>query len=235
MNLENAQILITGSSSGIGLETAKHLKTKGAQVFLTARQPEKLEAAAAELKAPYFAADISQESEVRALFEKVHHTFDHLNVLINNAGFGKFSLLTETSKEEFQSQWEVNTLGSFLAAREAAQHFINQNYGNIINIGSTAALRGFQSGSSYCSSKFAVSGLTECWRAELRPYNIRVMQVNPSEVVTEFISKAGMVNSNTEYKLKPKDIAHAIASMLSMDDIGFIPSAEVWATNPNRK
>ena len=84
----------------------------------------------------------------------------------------------------------------------------------------------------YVAGKFALLGLTECWRAELRPHNVRVMQINPSEVATEFAPRAGMATANSERKLRPSVIAHVVRSMLSMNDVGFITDASVWATNP---
>jgi 3-oxoacyl-[acyl-carrier protein] reductase len=234
MNLNEAKIIITGGSSGIGYETAKTLKALGASVLITGRNEERLTNAAKELDLFYFKADAANENEVKALFDYAVNKLGGLNVLINNAGVGHFASLTETSVAHFQKQWEVNTKGVFLAGREAAKHFITAKYGNIINIGSTAAVRGFESGTGYAASKFAVSGMTESWRAELRPYNIRVAQVNPSEVFTDFIQRTGLERKNTEYKLKAKHIAQAIVSVLSLDDIGFIPSLEVWSTNPNR-
>ena len=112
------------------------------------------------------------------------------------------------------------------------KHFIAQNTGNIINISSTAGQKGFANGSAYAASKFALSGLTECWRAELRKSNIRVMQINPSEVVTDFGKNVGWDHGDVERKLKASEIAHVALAMLSMNDIGFITDASVWATNP---
>ncbi|MEX2395506.1 MAG: SDR family NAD(P)-dependent oxidoreductase, partial [Balneolales bacterium] len=123
--------------------------------------------------------------------------------------------------------------GAFLAGQLAAKHFISESTGNIINIGSSAAKKGYANGSSYVASKFALTGLTECWRAELRPHNVRVMQVNPSEVVTEFGSKQRSQRVNVDKKLKSSEIAHVVSAMLSMNDVGFITDAAVWATNPN--
>ncbi len=235
MNIKDAKIIITGASSGIGYETARVLKEHGAALVISSGNKEKIEKAANELGVLACKADVSNENEVKALFEYAKKELGTINVLINNAGIGRLSPLTETTVDDLQQQWEVNTKGLFIAGKEAAKHFIKEQYGNIINIGSTAAVRGFATGSAYVASKFAVTGLTECWRAELRPYNIRVSQVNPSEVVTDFIEKAGLELKNTAYKLKPTEIAHTILSMLSLSDIGFIPSADVWATNPNRK
>ena len=107
-----------------------------------------------------------------------------------------------------------------------------QNKGTIINIGSTASLKGYKGGSIYASSKFAVRALTQCWQAELRPYNIRVCQVNPSEVPTAFANKERIERENIENKLTTKEIAHAITSAIEMDDRGFINELNVWATNP---
>ena len=235
MDLSKAKVLITGATSGIGFETAKMLNSKGAEVVICGRNKHKVDKASKQLDVLGFVADVSDENAVIALVAFAIDKMNGLNVIVNNAGLGTFSKLVETSLDDFQKNWEVNTKGLFLTGREAAKYFIAQDYGNIINIGSTAANRGFAHGSAYVASKFAVSGLTDCWRTELRPHNIRVMQINPSEVVTDFFDKMGLERKDNEYKLKPSEIAHVVISMLAMDDIGFIPSGEVWATNPNRK
>ncbi|HXQ77858.1 MAG TPA: SDR family NAD(P)-dependent oxidoreductase, partial [Gemmatimonadaceae bacterium] len=98
---------------------------------------------------------------------------------------------------------------------------------------STAGQRGFANGSAYCSSKFALHALTECWRAELREHNIRVMQVNPSEVQTSFGStESKPVKPQNPSKLIAEDVARVIVSMLEVEDRGFVTEATVWATNP---
>ena len=128
---------------------------------------------------------------------------------------------------------ETNVIGATLCAREAAKHFIQIQTGNIINIASTAAKSGFSSGTAYCASKFALAALTECWRAELRKYNIRVMQVNPSEVQTNFVTNSGRdARPFNDTKLQATEIAHSILSMLEMNDRGFITELTVFATNP---
>lgn len=232
MKLTEAKVIITGGNSGIGYATAKALKAVGAQVVIAGKNQEKIDSATSELGVLGFKADMTNTSEIKSLFQYAIAEMGTVNVLINNAGMGRFAPLVETSVEDFTAQWEVNTRGLFLAGKEAAKHFVENKYGNIINIGSSAAVKGFAGGSSYVASKFAVSGLTECWRAELRPHNVRVMQVNPSEVVTDFGKKAGYENKDSEHKLKSSEIAHVIVSMLAMNDVGFIPDARVWATNP---
>lgn len=233
MNIKEAKILITGATSGIGYTTAEVLKEQGAQVFICGRHQEKVDKACQKLGVKGLLADVSKEEDIENLFEEAIKEMNGLNVLINNAGIGgKMNKLVDDRVSNLQSVWEINVRGLFMAGQAAAKHFIQQEYGNIINIGSTAANKGFAGGSSYVASKFAVSGLTQCWQAELRPHNIRVMQVNPSEVITEFIDKVGYTAQNVDKKLKPTEIAHLIVAMLSMNDIGLIPAAEVWATNP---
>lgn len=232
MNIHDAKVLITGGSSGIGYATAKLLKENGAEVVICGRHDDTIQKAAKELGISGFKADVKNESEVKELFEFTLKELGGLNVVINNAGLGYFSPLIETSKDDFTRIWEINVLGAFLVGKEAAKHFIAKNTGNIINISSSAGKRGFANGSAYVASKFALSGLTECWRAELRPYNVRVMQVNPSEVITDFAVKLGNTPSNIERKLKPSEIAHVIHSMLTMNDVGFVTETSVWATNP---
>jgi len=102
----------------------------------------------------------------------------------------------------------------------------------LINICSTASLRGAPKGTAYYGSKFALRGMTECWRAELRKYNVRVFLINPSEVITDFARRAGFPQADSPSKLHGQDIAHMIKAVLAMDGRGFTPELSVFATNP---
>ncbi|HET6527898.1 MAG TPA: SDR family oxidoreductase [Balneolaceae bacterium] len=233
MNLEDAKVLVTGGSSGIGKATAKQLVDAGAQVVIAARTKSKLIDAANGIGAVPIVCDVRDEASVINLVEQTARKLDGFNVLINNAGYGHFTKLINLSLSDFESQFRVNTVGAMLAARESAKHFIQNSYGNIINVSSSAGKRGFEGGSAYCASKFALGALTECWRAELRPHNIRVMQINPSEVQTRFYENAGEgERAFNETKLVADDIARAICDMLRLPDRGFITETSVWATNP---
>ena len=119
-----------------------------------------------------------------------------------------------------------------LMAREAAKHFIPRQRGNIVNIASTAGLRGAPTGTAYYASKFALRGMTECWRAELRRYNIRVFLINPSEVLTNFFAAAGLSQKENATKLRGEEIAYMVKAVLEMDDRGFTPELSIFATNP---
>ena len=152
---------------------------------------------------------------------------------MNNAGFGIFKPLVEMDTESFDAVMATNVRGAFFMAREAARHFIEQGGGHLVNVSSTSGLAGGKTSTAYSGSKFALRGMTECWRAELRPHNVRVMLVNPSEVQTPFFAKAGSAaRPFSEKKLRSQEIADAIVGALAMDDRGFIPEFSVWATNP---
>ena len=233
MDIATAKALVTGGSSGIGLETARLLRAGGAQVAICGRDEARLKRAAESIDVVPIAGDVSVEADVVRVVREVIERFGDYDVLINNAGFGIFAPLAETRLEDMQRVYATNVFGAMLVARESARHFIERNRGNIVNVASTAGQRGFAGGTAYASSKFALSGLTECWRAELRKHNIRVMQINPSEVQTEFVAASGRpLRQFSERKLVSADIAHAIVSILTMHDRGFVPEMSVWATNP---
>lgn len=229
MDLKNARALVTGGSSGIGLEIAKQLVARGAKVAICGRDEERLRKAAAESGAIGIPADVSQEREAVELVRETIERLGGYDVLVNNAGFGSFASLVDTTVEEMQRVFATNVFGAMVVARESARHFVEAKRGNIVNISSTAGTRGFAGGTAYVASKFALSGMTECWRAELRKSNVRVMQINPSEVQTEFFRGRPF----SERKLRSIEIAHAALAMLEMDDRGFITELSVWATNPD--
>lgn len=236
MNMNKKVILITGGSSGIGKSIAAKSKEKGAEVIITGRNKEKLEKTAEELGVKSYNFDVSKEDEVLKFFEKFKSDYKTLDALINNAGYGYFDLLENIDSYKFLDVHSTNVFGAMLMARESAKIFINQMSGNIINISSTAGKKGFAYGTAYAATKFALKGMTECWQAELRKYNVRVMLVNPSEVQTEFSVNAG--NGEREFnptKLLSEDIAHAVISALEMEDRGFITELTVFATNPKEK
>jgi 3-oxoacyl-[acyl-carrier protein] reductase len=232
MKLENATALVTGGSSGIGKAIADVLVQRGARVAITGRDERKLRSAAEALKAHAIRADVSNEADVLRTCREMFERFGHFDILVNNAGFGTFKSLVEMDRASFDAVFATNVTGAMLMGREAAKHFISRNSGNIVNICSTASLRGAAGGTAYYASKFALRGMTECWRAELRKHNIRVFLINPSEVQTDFAATAGRTQKPNPTKLRGVDIAHAVRAVLEMDDRGFTPELTVFATNP---
>ena len=232
MQLCDVKALVTGGSAGIGYEIARALIARGARVAVSGRDEARLSQAADTLGATAIPGDVSVEADAVRMVNRTIDTFGDYNVLVNNAGIGVFAPLLETSAGDMRRVWEVNVLGATMVARESARHFVQKKYGDIINISSTSGLRGGAGSSAYASTKFALRGLSEVWRAELRTHNIRVMLLNPSEVITEFAQRAGHAQEDNPSKLRGEDIAHAVVAMLAMEDRGFIPELSVWATNP---
>ena len=231
-NLSGKKVLITGGSSGIGKATAIDLVGKGAIVCITGRNKAKLEKVASEINAIPIHLDVSKYNSIAVKTLDAFHSMGGIDVLINNAGIGEFAKLEDIKINHFESIFATNVFGLTMLTQEVVKFFKTQQYGMIINIGSSAATSGFPSGSVYCASKFALRGLTECWRHELRRDNIRVVLVNPSEVPTAFNNKNRVEREEQENKLSSKEISHAIISTINMDKRGFIPELNVWATNP---
>ena len=233
MNVKGKNIIITGGSLGIGKETARDLVEKGANVLITGRSESRLIEAKRYTGAKIVEFDISDHENISDNARKCIDILDgRVDVLINNAGIGVRRSVEELNIEDFLKVFNVNVFGLALFTKEIIPHMIKESYGTIINIGSTASLKGYKNGSIYSSSKFAVRCLTQCWQAELRPYNIRVCQVNPSEVTTAFGNSERIERKNVDNKLTPKEISHSIISAIEMDDRGFINELNIWATNP---
>ncbi len=232
MQIAGSRALITGGSEGIGRAIAAALKEKGARVGITGRNPRTLEQAAGELGVAAFNGDVGNEADAVRVTAQFVEAMGGMDILVNNAGIGGGAPLVDLDLETFENVFRTNVTGAMLMGREAARHFVKQNGGHLINISSTSGLNGGKGSTAYSGSKFALRGMTECWRAELRPHNVRVMLVNPSEVQTGFFAKLGRTQELSERKLRPEEIATAIVGALEIDDRGFIPEFSVFATNP---
>ena len=142
MNLKNSVALITGGSSGIGRAVAQSLAASGARVAITGRDERRLTETARELGVHSIHADVAVEADVERTYREVLQKFGDLDILVNNAGSGVFKNLVDFGKKEFEAVFATNVTGAMLMAREAAKVFVKRQRGNIVNIASTAALRG---------------------------------------------------------------------------------------------
>lgn len=234
MNLKNAHIIITGGSSGIGKATAQQCVELGAKVLITGRNADKLQKVADEIGAIAFPFDISDIDNIPQKTKALVALLDNkVDVLVNNAGIGgNFNVLGEIKAEDFENVFRTNIFGLAMFTQEILPIFKQQQAGTIVNIASTAGLKGFARGSVYSASKFALRSMTQCWQAELRRDNIRVCLVNPSAVTTAFGNQERIEKEEAPKMLRSKEIADTIISVIEMDNRGFIPEVTVWATNP---
>ena len=232
MNVSGKVALVTGGSEGIGHAIAEALANEGSRVTITGRREDVVRDVAEELGLDWIAGDVGSEEDAVRTVSSVIEKHGRLDILVNNAGYGLFKPLVDMTLEEMEGVYRTNVFGPFLMTREAARQFIQQGSGELINISSTSGLKGSSGRTAYGSSKFALRGMTECWRDELRRHNVRVMLVNPSEVMTNFAEKAGVDREISDKKLRPQEIAAAIVGALKVDSRGFIPEFSVFATNP---
>ncbi|MEL6713540.1 MAG: SDR family oxidoreductase, partial [Planctomycetota bacterium] len=205
--LNGKRALVTGASSGIGRAIAKAFHAHGAAVGVGGRDAARVADVAREIDGVELVGDVAVEADADRIVADFAERTGGLDVLVNNAGFGRFARLEDTTAEDMEAVWRTNVLGAFLVGRAAARRMMAQRSGVIVNVASTAGLRGFAGGSAYASSKFALRGMTECWRDELRRHDVRVLLVNPSEVQTEFASRSGRTQEPSPKKLVAEDIA----------------------------
>ncbi len=229
MKLEGRRMLVTGGSAGIGFAIAELAKARGMKVAINGRDPERLKTAAAHLDLPGIAGDVGKPAEAKRIVAETVAKLGGLDVLINNAGWGKQMRLGEVDAETYHAMWETNVLGATLMAQESMPHL--EGGGDIVNVASTAGGRGYAGGSAYCSTKFALRGLTQCWQAELRPKDIRVICVNPSEVQTGFGGR-DPERPKDPNKLISEDLAQSVIAVLELESRALIPEFTMWATNP---
>jgi NAD(P)-dependent dehydrogenase (short-subunit alcohol dehydrogenase family) len=187
--LEGKIAIITGASSGIGKGIAEAFSKEGARLVMAARNQQKLDAAADELRSLgtvvlSVPTDVSREVQVIALFKKTMQEFGHLDILVNNAGIYEEAALEETSLEVWQRTLNINLTGPFLCTREAMKIMKRQGGGRIINIGSIAAQMPRQNAVSYNCSKIGLVALTKTTALEGRPFGVVASCLHPGNVAT---------------------------------------------------
>ena len=228
---------ITGAGKGIGRATAMALANEGVNVGLIARTEEDLMKLAAEIKSlrgrvAYAVADISDLEQVEAAVKKLTNELGTADILINNAGIGKYGPFLELEPQEWKRVIDVNLMGMYYVTRTVLPQMINKNGGDIINISSSSGLRGTEGSSAYSASKFGVLGMTESLSQEVRKHNIRVFALTPSRVVTDMTSKEGETAQEKEKFMQPEDLAEYMVAQLKLHPRIFIPTSSQWATNP---
>lgn len=228
---------ITGAGKGIGRATALALANEGVNVGLIARTEADLVKLSKEIKSlrgrvAYSVADVSDLEQVEAAVEKLTAELGTADILINNAGIGKYGPFLELEPEDWKRVIDVNLMGMYYVTRTVLPQMIKKNGGDIINISSSSGLRGSEGSSAYSASKFGVLGMTESLSQEVRKNNIRVFALTPSRVVTDLTFKEGETEKEKEKFMQPEDIAEYMVAQLKLHPRIFIPNSSQWATNP---
>jgi NAD(P)-dependent dehydrogenase (short-subunit alcohol dehydrogenase family) len=214
--------LVTGGGTGIGLAVARALKDHGMGVAICGRDQKRLERAAESLGegALAVAADVSDEKQVAALFERVADYFGGLDVLVNNAGVGSWGPIEGVTAREWDRVQGTNLRGAFLCARAAWGVLRVRGGGYIVNIGSVASKEGFGEGAVYSASKFGLLGLSESLREEGIPYGIKVTAICPGYVATPMVAKSGVPPGEM---IRPEDVAATCLYLLSLSRMVSVP------------
>lgn len=178
-------ILITGASSGMGKESAKALIQQGHIVYTVARRIENMQ----DLKTlggHPIQMDVTKESDVDNVINTIIAEQGKIDVLWNNAGFGLYGSIEDVALDEARKQMEVNVFGMAAMAQKVVPYMRKQKSGTIINTSSMGGKMYFPMGAWYHASKHAVEGLSDCLRLELKPFNIKVVILEPGFIATEF-------------------------------------------------
>jgi 3-oxoacyl-[acyl-carrier protein] reductase len=236
-SLQGKIALVTGAGKGIGKAIAIALANEGVQVGLLARTEKDLQAVADTIsaaggKAAIATADVGDIDSVNAAVKNLQAQLGNIDILINNAGTGKFAKFLDLEPADWENQVRVNLFGVYYVTRAVLPQMLERNTGDIVNISSTAGLKASVGTSAYSASKFGVMGLSESLMLEVRKHNIRVTALNPSTVVTELAKSADLINNNEDKLIHPEDFAELIIAQLKLNRRVFVKEASLYATNP---
>jgi len=220
--------LVTGSSTGIGLETVLALARDGYHTFASMRDVGKsgeLEHAAKKenLSINVIELDVNKEESIVATIKKIISDNKRLDVLVNNAGYGQFGCTEDVSVDDFRKQFETNFFSIVKIIQEVAPIMRNQKSGIIVNISSVAGRIGLPGSSAYISTKFALEGLSECLRYELGQFGIKTTLIEPGVIKTNFFNSMKIPESNADPKYKELT-EHILAGLKMMSELGTAPA-----------
>jgi len=220
--------LVTGSSSGIGLETALALARDGYETYASMRDVKKsaeLEYAAKKenIKIKIIELDVDKEESIISAIKKISSDSGRLDVLVNNAGYGQFGCTEDITLDDFRKQFETNFFSIVKIIQEVSPIMRNQKSGIIVNISSVVGKIGLPGSPAYISTKFALEGFSECLRYELGQFGIKTTLIEPGVVKTNFFNSMKIPESKTDPKYKELT-DHILAGLKMMAEMGTAPS-----------
>ncbi len=215
--LQGRRVLITGASSGIGKATGLLFAKEGAKLCLVARHAERLSEVARKCsdfgtKPLEIIADIADPKQVEKMVSECLASLGNIDILINNAGYGKYGSFSSTPIEEWDRMWMVNVRGTVLVTQAILPSMIAARDGHIVNISSTLGIHPAGNATAYCATKFAVRGFSEALSKELWKDGIKVSTVCPGGVLTEFLGTPPQ-EKNQEF-LEPEEVAKVILDVI---------------------
>ena len=230
--------LITGGSRGIGKAIALALAEEGVNVAITGRNEEKLKAVVQEIeqkgvKSAYVVFDITSKTEVYGALEKLQKDFGKIDILVNNVGIAAFGGILEMEDEKWEEIVKTNLFGAYYVVKAVVPSMVERKTGDIINISSTAGLKGNAMTSAYSASKFGLIGMSESMMLELRKQNIRVTTLMPSTIASDMSKEVlKITDGNPEKVLQPEDFAELVVDLLKLNKRAMLANASLWSTNP---
>lgn len=223
------RFLITGGSQGIGAALVDQARAAGHHATFTGRDHARVAALAASTGAHGVVADVTSGADNQRAVDEAVSRMGGIDVLVNNAGFVYRAEIGALDLDKMRAVFETNVFGLVDLTNRAVPHLKQAGFGDIVNIASTSGMKGAPAGTAYSGSKWAVRGITQCWQAELRPSNIRVSCICPSEVQTSFGGRTGRNNPN---KLYAADIAATILAGVGLPQRVLWTELAIFATNP---
>ncbi len=237
MNLKGKNALITGGGRGLGKAVAMALANEGVNIGITGRNEDLLKSTVAEIqklgvKAVYSVFNVEEMPQVEQGVGSIASQLGGIDILINNAGVGDFGSFEDMPVETWEKVMKVNLFGVYYVAKAALPYIKQNKEGDIVNVASTAGLKGSPNMSAYCASKAAVISLSQSLMAELRKFNIRVITLTPSTIATDMSIEGKLTDGNPEKVLQPEDFAEWVRDILKMNRRAMIANASIFPTNP---
>ena len=237
MNLKGKNAIITGGGSGLGKAVAIALANEGVNIGITGRNEENLKNTTEEIKklgvnASYSVFSIDDEKAVKTGIDTLVKDLNGVDILVNNAGIGNFGTLEQMPSETWEQVIKTNLFGVYYAAQAVHPYLKEKGEGDIVNVASTAGLKGGANMSAYAASKAAVVSLSQSMMAEWRKENIRVITLTPSTIASDMSIQGGLTDGNPEKVLQPEDFAEWVRDILKMNRRALIANGSIFSTNP---
>lgn len=231
-DLNGKVAIVTGGSRSTGRAIARALLQAGMRVAVCARGAERLEEAAADLRASgevlALPADVGSEDDVRRLVGETEQRFGGVDVLVNNAAMGGGGTTEECDPARWDAVMATNVRGPFLLAKYVVPLMRRRGGGSIISIGSGAGKQGYAGMPAYCASKFALIGFSQALALEVGDAGIKVAVINPGTIATEVSISTGQARPRTGKYLLPSDVAAAVLGLLQQGPHAWTQEMNLW-------